>query len=535
MHKRYFLQLVTLGLMLLTAEFAAAAEHQEVEKYLADDVVAVAYVDLSKIDTLGILEWASELGGVPAGESTDIALQMQQRVDEFVDFGVQYAYLLFRVADIEHGGPRWVVPVDDVNSAKTVLGLIMSGQPGSTELDATARPPGLPEYWQIVDGTLIGGTTVEQLKQTVQTLPESPRDFSEAWSALGQGACGLIVFGDKDSRRVVREMFPKLPEPFAAVDGALIADGLEWGGISIDLPPELGVEITIEAADEPTAASVGQAVTGGLGMLNLLPQVHKYLQEEDLGMLVTAFSPQVEGTQVRIDLEDVTGNVDRLTKIVGPPIRKARQAAQRKARMNQFKNIGLAFHNYANRKKERFPAAASYDDEGKPLLSWRVHILPYIEQNALYNQFHLDEPWDSEHNRKLISIMPSLYIDPDPALRKLPTKGLTTFVVPVGEGTMFDGPQGVTFKDIMDGTSNTIMFVEVVPERAVVWTKPEDWEVDFDDPFAGVQRDDGEDFCTGWADAHARMISNDVEPWKMRAWLTRDGGEIVDTKASLAR
>jgi len=161
-------------------------------------------------------------------------------------------------------------------------------------------------------------------------------------------------------------------------------------------------------------------------------------------------------------------------------------------------------------------------------LSWRVHILPYLDENRLYKQFHLDEPWDSDHNRPLAAKMPAIYADPDSALRKLHTEGRTTFVVPVGEGTMFDGPEGPKFKDIIDGTSNTILFVEVVPEHAVVWTKPDDWNVDLEDPFNGLRREDRDWFTTGRCDANAYIISNEVEAKKLRALLTRAGKEIIE-------
>src|SRR5260370_4929892 len=68
---------------------------------------------------------------------------------------------------------------------------------------------------------------------------------------------------------------------------------------------------------------------------------------------------------------------------------------------NNLKQIGLALHNY-NDAYARLPAVANFDKQGKPLLSWRVHLLPFIEQEDLYKEFHLDEPWDSEHNKQLI-------------------------------------------------------------------------------------------------------------------------------------
>src|SRR5262245_11036025 len=77
---------------------------------------------------------------------------------------------------------------------------------------------------------------------------------------------------------------------------------------------------------------------------------------------------------------------------------------QRRASANNLKQIGLALHNYHDT-YGKLPPAAICDKAGKPLLSWRVAILPFIEQNALYKQFKLDEPWDSEHNKKLAEVL----------------------------------------------------------------------------------------------------------------------------------
>ncbi|HMO84993.1 MAG TPA: DUF1559 domain-containing protein, partial [Lacipirellulaceae bacterium] len=178
-----------------------------------------------------------------------------------------------------------------------------------------------------------------------------------------------------------------------------------------------------------------------------------------------------------------------------------------------------------------FPPAASYDAQGRPLLSWRVTILPYLgegELGELYNEFRLDEPWDSDHNRKLIARMPSVYADrSEPALA---AAGRTTHQVPVGPGTVFDGPQGTKLRDITDGASQTILLVEGTAERAVPWTKPEDWEVDFSDPLRGVRRTAGErqgdGFVIARCDGSAAYLAG-IEPEELAAMLTRSGGETV--------
>ena len=68
-------------------------------------------------------------------------------------------------------------------------------------------------------------------------------------------------------------------------------------------------------------------------------------------------------------------------------------------------------HNYHDT-YGTFPPAATTDGADKPLLSWRVAILPFLEQQPLYEQFHLDEPWDSPHNKTLIEQMPQVYAIP---------------------------------------------------------------------------------------------------------------------------
>src|SRR5207302_9126297 len=132
-----------------------------------------------------------------------------------------------------------------------------------------------------------------------------------------------------------------------------------------------------------------------------------------------------------------------------------------------LKQIGVAMHRRMDVHKV-LPGPAIYRDKlAPPLLSWRVALLPYLEQQDLYKQFRLDEPWDSEHNKKLLGKMPDVYRSPG---AKAPTT--THYQVFVGQGTIFEGPGGIGFAQILDGTSNTLMVVEAA--AAVPWTKPED-------------------------------------------------------------
>jgi len=475
------------------------------EKYLTDDVVAVGYLDLSKVDLAAILDWGEELGVVTAEDRDEMAggLKMTQGLlDQVKALGPKYGYVLFRVSDVGHQGPSWVVPVS-----------------------RRGKNPQLPGHWEVVDGALLGGTTAAQLEQLKNSRPGKPsRDFSEVWASLGQSECGLLVFGDKNSRRVVREMFPQLPAPFQSLDGPLIADRLLWGGVALDLPPKPRAKIVIEARDAATAGTVAEVITSGFELVKQAPQPPP---QELIEALASAFRPQVKGNRVRISLEELTRDASRLTKLLSPSIRAVQKATQVNARLNQFKQIALGMLNYESA-NSTFPPRSTYSDDGKPLLSWRVHILPYMEQGKLYKQFHLDEPWDSKHNLALVAKMPGVYTDPDSALRKINAQGKTTFVVPTGEGALFAGTEGISYKQITDGTSNTIMLVEVVPERAVVWTKPEDWAVDLDHPWKGVRRDDRDWFTAGFCDGHAQIFDSSLPAEKLRALLTPAGGEVIE-------
>jgi Protein of unknown function (DUF1559) len=142
--------------------------------------------------------------------------------------------------------------------------------------------------------------------------------------------------------------------------------------------------------------------------------------------------------------------------------------------IDRLKQLGIAMHNFHEVNKH-FPPAVFRDKEGKALLSWRVHILPFLEENDLYHEFHLNEPWDSEHNKKLIEKIPAAFAAAD---KKLRSQGTTTIVVPVGKQTIFGSREGTAIKDVTDGLSSTVLILDVPDSKAVVWTKPDDLAID---------------------------------------------------------
>ena len=175
---------------------------------------------------------------------------------------------------------------------------------------------------------------------------------------------------------------------------------------------------------------------------------------------------------------------------------------------------------------KHLPPAAICDKDGKPLLSWRVALLPFLDEMEFYKQFHLDEAWDSPHNRPLVEKMPTIYADPDPKIQTAAGAGKTTFQVPVGKETIFYNSEGTTFHEITDGTANTIAMIEVDPQQAVEWSKPADWKVDLAHPREGLGARSHNYVSAAYADGHIQILSGQqLGDRPLRASLTRAGGE----------
>ncbi|MBX7105393.1 MAG: DUF1559 domain-containing protein [Gemmataceae bacterium] len=209
--------------------------------------------------------------------------------------------------------------------------------------------------------------------------------------------------------------------------------------------------------------------------------------------------------------------------VVMPAAQRVQMAAGASEGQNNLKQLALAMHNYASA-YNHFPTAIFSKDGKKPLLSWRVALLPYMEQDALYKQFKLDEPWDSDANKPLLAKMPKVFADLDAPPSKEP--GMTHYQVFVGGGAAFRmSKEGTRLFDITDGLSNTVMIVTATDP--IAWTKPGDLPYSANKPVPKLGFGGGKKINVAMCDGSVRQIPANATVTALRALITMAGGELI--------
>ena len=228
--------------------------------------------------------------------------------------------------------------------------------------------------------------------------------------------------------------------------------------------------------------------------------------------------------------------------VVGALIFPAIQRPNRGVRSpckNNLKQIGLALHNYHDTYKS-FPPAFVLGPDGKPWHSWRVLLLPFLEEQPLAEKYRFDEPWNGPNNSKLLDQRPEVFacrgFDSGPFVPKTDT----TYVAVIGPETAWPSPASVGVKDFADGLSDTVFVVEV-RDAGIPWLAPDD--LSFEEallPPRGVKgrRVSSIHFTEGdpghggmnvlLGDGAVRFVNFDIAPEIWRALLTRAGGEVIN-------
>lgn len=281
---------------------------------------------------------------------------------------------------------------------------------------------------------------------------------------------------------------------------------------------KVGTGALIASVQQQTASAEGRLPKAAVAYLQrFAPELEKNLTFKVNGnrLLVT-----LDGTQM------VVGQMGIAAGLLLPAVQAARDAARGMQSQNNLKQIVLAHLNFESTYK-KFPLDKDIQLDMKsqykmePNLSWRVHILPYIEQLELYRQFHMDEPWDSPHNIKLLERMPDVYRHPQANTKP----GYTVYQQPTGKGLFQTPGRRIGMSAITDGTSNSVCVIETKDEVAVPWTKPGDVNPMED---LSVLRNERGFYTMVFVDGSVHRLPATIDPEVLKALFTISGGEVVN-------
>lgn len=250
--------------------------------------------------------------------------------------------------------------------------------------------------------------------------------------------------------------------------------------IWVTTSPEISMRILAKSGSQDAAQQVNAAVAdtaslarNGLSLLrhHLAAQSNArgfmpLIDSVDQAIETARIETQGNQTAALVSLGEQGNNT--LLSYVANAVGAASKAQFRSSEMNRFKQLALAMHNYESAYK-RFPAAIQKGPGDTPR-SWRVTLLPFLEEAPLYQRYQQDKPWDSPENAELVKEIPEVLQGTD-----MP-RGKTDAFCFYGRGALFDPESYTQFRDITDGTSNTIMFVQW--KHGQPWSKP--WDIPFD-------------------------------------------------------
>ncbi len=277
-----------------------------------------------------------------------------------------------------------------------------------------------------------------------------------------------------------RELLTELPDYLGGGPITLLTEGMQSVSGTFDVKTG-ELEAAIDSASPTAAEAFAQRATQLLASFTAIEKVSQQpLMPFYQHLNTSTFKPDERQVRWQIPASK--------TWQPGKDLEFAVASAFNRSTAKRLRELALGMHNYESA-TGHFPPSLEAREPKTDRLSWRVHILPFLGESELYDKFALDEPWDSPTNIKLLPEMPNVFSDyGSKLLAPVDAKpGYTTIVAPSSERTILGAPRKVTFRSIIDGSSNTILLVIVKDKLAVPWTAPQDYVFDPKDPAAGLK------------------------------------------------
>ncbi len=368
-------------------------------------------------------------------------------------------------------------------------------------------------------------STPEVIEKMLLTGPKSasPLTQTESWKAAANGTVAVAI----DTTGIQKLMAQAPPNPIVGMFSPLWETAVSHT-LGLTVGDQTQLKLTSLSKDAAGAKQIEAIHTAGIAMLTNMLRNSKNSPDPMMKMSVEGLLPILDshklstrGSETTLSLEaDVMGVLATLA----PAITQAQAAAQRAQQQNNLKQILLALHNFHGT-YQHFPPAIVIDPQSKVARSWRVELLPFLDQAGLYEQYKKDEPWDSEANKKVLAQMPAIFRHPS----QVTDSTNTAIVAAYGKGLVFEenDTDGTQLQEILDGISNTIAVVESKTE--IPWTKPEDILIDLSKDklpeFGGFSEGI---FQVGMGDGSVRAILKSIDIAVLKKLFTKAGGERIE-------
>ncbi|AMV32963.1 Regulatory protein BlaR1 [Pirellula sp. SH-Sr6A] len=401
------------------------------------------------------------------------------------------------------------------------------------------------------------GNRIENLIEG-QQIPSAITQ-SDVWKRLSQGDA-LFVANKKQSTLLMLALRPQVARGngMLAMIATIMQEADFWGIGTSASTDELVLNLRVLSSDEANSQIAKESLEATTTLAKIFVREFQRVTKSDAGssqMLGAASAPSRDLQNVIANDPSVNDTVRQAGEIVLTSLQSAkigkeantifaettircdgvlakrlpsllvasREAASRSNSSNNLKQIALGFYNYEG-SFQKFPHSKLTATNSVYPYSWRVAILPYIEQQELYDLYRFDEPWDSENNKKLLAKMPSLFRHPSQPLDST----TTDYVVLVGEATIFQPNKPSKISDISDGTSATLLVVEA--KSNIPWTKPEDIAFDPTGPLPKLGGFTDAGFNAARADGSVLFVEKSIDEAALRAMITPSGGERIQRK-----
>jgi hypothetical protein len=502
----------------VAANAAGAAAGRDADKaaaslapLLEDDTIAVLRLDVAGFDPEPTVRYLASLLPDYQGELNRIADSGREAHKALRDAGAGEAVLVFSAPEFPEPSYTFITMKDGAD--ETAVAKLL-GRKGN-------------KAWRVQrlgNGLAAGKAAV--IERLACGKGNARPELAAALAAAGNAPLQLLLVPSEDHRRVIREVVPISPG-LSGIPAKSLADGFVWAALAADVEPKPSLKLTVQSADAEAAKKLAGLAQSGLELLGrqVFYGETKSLREAmpaQFDAAAAALKPGVNGSRLTVTISDlavqraIAALIGSALDRIGPPVQSASG--------QNMQQIVIGVHSYADAHQHHFPPTAIRSSDGKPLLSWRVAILPFIGENTLYQQFKLDEPWNSEHNKKLIEKMPAVYKSPK---IKDNRPGLTTYLVPVGKEVAFTGDATgrIMPKEFPDGTANTVLLLDVADEKGVTWTKPDDLPVDSADPKNGLIGHYPGFFLVATADGGVRRVMRTISNKTLWSAFTCSGGE----------